>query len=338
MIGLRGRVLALGLVALLSSSGHAEVLLPPLPETAKRPSASAVRAAERAYARAGVAFEERDHRTALAEATTAWETLPNSSTALTRAVILGELDRHAEAFAAYLVAGDLGPNTDEASLIAAGLARHGAVMDPPHGWVTVVAQPAGALVEVDGVTFAAPRVIGVSAGRHRIHLSAAGHVRSHGGFEVRAGIGQRLEYELAAAPPPVVVEAPAPIVIKPDKPPQPRIIEWVLVGAGGAALIVGGVFHASALDAADDTKRYASPGAAGLEDDSRRLLHSAAMDDAESGRISAGALYGLGGALAITGVVLLLTDDDAAATDPDPPADATAVSVGPLGVTLSGGF
>jgi tetratricopeptide (TPR) repeat protein len=87
---------------------------------------------------------------------------------------------------------------------------------------------------------------------------------------------------------------------------------WVAIGGGAALLAGGGFFGWQALGKHDDADSFAADG----DEDAME----AAKDDGSRYALYADGLYVAGSAAAITGLVLLLTGDDAAASTATGPA------------------
>jgi len=325
--------MALALVSFLPlparAVGERAALLPDLPP-AREVSEADRAAAKRAYADVARAWGESDLPAALGYADEAFGAVPNASTAILRATILEALKRPEEAFSALLVASDLGPEPDERPKIDAGLATHGAALSPPMGWARVVVEPEGAEVTVDGVTFAAPRTIGLAVGAHAVRIAAAGCQPVTATLEVPAPQAVLASYRLAAEPAPVEPPAPepepAPLIIAPEpgpdltvrsggESPWSPVLPWTLLGGGVALVAVGGGMHGWAIQAADDTSKYANP-VEGLSDADRKSRFDQANEDMRLRGTLAYVFYGVGGAAAVTGAVLLILD----AVDDEPAA------------------
>jgi len=300
------------------------VILPDLPTRSTITEEEKDRA-EKAFNRAAQAYSDNDLDGALFAADAAFKYLPGANTALLRAIILGDKDRHREAFETYLTAHDLGPTAKERQRIEAGLAKHGKAANL--GWVVIAARPTDARVKLHGRSVPAGRTIGLSVGEHRVTVSADKHVDISAAFTIRAGIGQRLQYELPKKP----EKPPEP---KPEPEPGPRVLPWALIGSGVALVIAGGGLNAWALSAAEDTARYGVQMPT-LSETERRSRYDAAASDAEVGRALAGTLYALGTAAAIAGAVLFFVDDDEESTVKATPA---VVGVDGAGAALWGRF
>lgn len=124
----------------------------------------------------------------------------------------------------------------------------------------------------------------------------------------------------------------------PPPPPEPRDVlgpvGWALIGLGGAALIVGGVFGGLTL-----TEETATEEANSLDD---QQLH---LDRGGTYALTADILFGAGGALAVTGAILLIVRATRGGDDAGEGAEEPEVSWRPLmlggrglGLSLDGRF
>jgi hypothetical protein len=193
-----------------------------------------------------------------------------------------------------------------------------------------VAAPAGALVIVDGVERGKAPLSGrirVAAGvDHAVRIELDGTVLLE--RQVRVGGGEELLVDGRPAPAPepsAVATAPAPAPADDgtaERDRKLRIAGWAAVGVGGAAIIAGAVTGSLALSANGKVKD-ACPGndcpASQGDDVDRRDALAAGTD----------VLLFVGGAVAVTGAVLLIVFRDRES------ADAPAVSVAPI-ITPSG--
>ena len=321
------------------------VLLPDLPKKPQVTDADKATAKE-AYAAVEDAWSAGDLAKALQSADEAFRAVPNASTAILRATVLGELKRPREAFKALLVASDLDPTPQERAAIAEGLAKHGVALPSPMGWARVAVEPPDAEVLVDGVRFRAPRTVGLALGDHAVHVSAPGSVPADatlsvpaaGEVEARFRLEQEPVLPVAPDPPPVIVPSDEPIVTE-REPAAGRgtpVLPWVLVGGGAALIATGGGMHAWAIQAADDTSKYANT-VEGLSDDDRKKKFDQANDDMKLRGTLAYVFYGVGGAAAVAGAVLLILD--AVESDDAPVAfSPTAFPGGGGGILVRGGF
>ncbi|MDO9018348.1 MAG: PEGA domain-containing protein [Myxococcales bacterium] len=205
-----------------------------------------------------------------------------------------------------------------------------AVVDQHIGRLEVRGTPAGATVTVDGRVVGAlplPEALRVIAGTVTVAVRADGYVESSRSVAVPARTVVRETIELSpapvAAPPPVAAPAPARVSAEAPAPaastvappptsdaPAPggtqRVLGWTAVGLGGASLVGGLVAqlvyasHISNFNADPTCRIYEGmvTGNAGC---------AAEYDSAGTAQTLAWAGFAVGGALALTGVVLVLT-------------------------------
>jgi hypothetical protein len=298
------------------AAGDGAVLLPVLPPPAEITDEHR-ETATRAYADVERAWGEGDLEAALAAADESFAAVPNASTAVLRATVLAAMGRPAEAFAALLVASDLDPRPDERAAVAQGLATHGGTLAAPMGWARIVVDPPDAVVTLDDVAFRPPRTVGLSLGTHAVRVVAPGYQAVDATIEVLAAAAVDARYSLAPTPaaPPLDPAAPpldpASTPVLHARPPGGGgglgVAGWALVGGGVAIAAAGGGMHAWALQAADDTSKYAPP-IAGLDDAERERRFDRANEDMKLRGTLAYVFYGVGGAAAVTGAVLLILD------------------------------
>lgn len=335
--------LALGGTALAGTPGGPAPRIPALPDRDAL-GADARATAARAYEEASRRYGAGDSTGALPFADEAFHAVPNASTAVIQATILADLARPSEAFDALLVAADLDPTPEELTFIREGLAQHGPACVPPLGWARVAVAPDAARWTVDGAPAAGTRTVGLTAGEHLVVVEAAGFAPDTRTVTVRAGEEATLALTLTALPTPVpVVEVPPPVVEPPPVVAHPAaaaspwspVLPWTLLGGGVAVALTGVGMHVWAMEAADDTSTYGSP-VEGMSDDVRRKKFEDADDAMQLRGTLAYVFYGVGGAAAVAGSVLLILD----ATRPVP----SGVAVSPLalpggaGVSVGGGF
>ena len=318
------------LFALFPASVHSqEVVLPTLPAAAEPTDAAKARAS-RADAEARRKSAAGNLKGALVSADEAYEAVPNTSTALIRATLLGLLGRHREAFEMLLVAVDLGPTEEERPLILEGLAKEGPACSPPLGWGRTHVNAPSATLRLSGTEVPAGRALGLPAGEHPVTAEAPGFVPLSVTVVVEVGKEAALDFELSAARP-LAIPTPVPTTVKPT-PRRAPVVPWILVGSGGALLAGGLACHLLALDAAGDARHYSKP-IPGMEDATRKARYDSLESKATTRSIVAYALYGAGAAATVTGVVLLLVKRGDSRT-----GFRVQPVVGPGGFGIAGGF
>lgn len=314
------RGLALVVVLLTRGALAAEpppVIIPALPEPGPRAADASTRARV-AYEAASKSFYAGRIEAALPHAQTAWQAVPNTSSALIVATVLAELKRPCDALPYLLLAADLDPVGDEVELVAKLLGEQAARCAPGYGWLRVSVAPDGARLNLDDVALPAVRTIGVRVGAHALRAEADGHRPGARDVVVALGGATILDVTLEPLPEPVIapVVVPDPTIITRQPPPErDDTLPWIAVAGGGAALIAGGICFGVAIDEADHGASIVAasstpPSAA----DERALARShARTEDFEL----AGWIAGGVGVVALTlGIVWLTRDDELLAWQP----------------------
>ena len=217
-----------------------------------------------------------------------------------------------------------------------------------HGFVSVVSQPPGAVISVDGRPVGAmgdgvtPFLLFLEPGPHTVRLARTGYESVERNIKIAAGAIRALDVVLepgqasggsAGLQPVDVVEPEAPTVVKeaapvvaPEATPSgsSQAGQWSLIGGGGAVLAVGAVLTAlaasehSALEADQalllgDPEQYAALTPAERSAESaqwdERADKVSALQSASLGLYAAGAAALLGGVL-----WLVLVDEDEASS------------------------
>lgn len=138
----------------------------------------------------------------------------------------------------------------------------------------------------------APRTLHLPPGQHTVTVTAAGHLSETRTFDVEPG-GAPLA--IATTLKPVAIEPPPP----PPPPAPPRVerskLPWIVMGAGGALALGGGLYHATVLRG-----RWQD-----LEDTTDRAFYDGAGDEAwRSARRNTIILYSAAAVVLGTGVAL----------------------------------
>lgn len=249
------------------------------------------------YDKAAQAFEE------------AWKLAPTPTTALNLAQSLEGAGRPADALQWYdkvLAAEADGPRR--------GAAESGRAHLQAHGYLAVTCGPPGAALTVGALEGQCPTWGAyLPAGTHAVTLTAADRAPHRGEVEVAAGQRRELTLDLArevqvqvpmpasAAPLAVETQVPPPAEASPE-PAVPAWVAYTVMGLGGAALILGGVYYAQAADDIDQAPTGASAEAA--------KKRAALRDDFETHSTVAYGGLGAGAALLLGGGALLLFGGD----------------------------
>ncbi len=206
------------------------------------------------------------------------------------------------------------PSAQNASDVSAAIARYEARLAKKGvQQMTVLSTPSGATVSIDdtnlGVT---PGTFDLPPGRHRLTLILRGYDDVSAEVELAPDRSQDVMLTLSrtAAPsetttaPPVAVAPAAPPTVAPTPAPHADsthhglgIWPWVVTGAGVAAL--GGALTFEVLRASAEEDAKSDPTQVGYKDK---------LDKMESRRTTARVLAGVGGALVVTGGVMLTLD------------------------------
>jgi hypothetical protein len=177
--------------------------------------------------------------------------------------------------------------------LAATLAQRGVQQ------LTVLTTPAGAAVTVDDRQIGtAPLTVELAPGRHHAHLELPGYRAADRDFVLDARLPQDLVVPLealsgaspAAAPPPA---SPPPVAPRPME-RRFGVAPYIVLGAGGATLLGALGFELGRRSAESDAKTEP------------QLEYEQHYDAMQSRQTTARVLLGVGGALAVTGGVLLL--------------------------------
>jgi hypothetical protein len=173
-----------------------------------------------------------------------------------------------------------------------------------HVAVDFVTVPAGASLDIDvlhgDITPTAPAVVWLPEGDHTITATLPGRLPETRTVTITAedvaGHPRKsVTLTLDAEPPPVKVEPPPPEPVPVPPASNRRRNGWLAVGVGGAMLAAGGVMHAITYQ--DRTELAALSGDA--YDDKYPTFRNE--------RAVTYSLYGIGGAAAIAGAIMILT-------------------------------
>jgi hypothetical protein len=182
---------------------------------------------------------------------------------------------------------------------------------------TFTTDPAGASILIDGVKQegVTPLAVELTPGKHALEVTRDGYEKTVAEIDVAGGSNVEQPINLIEIVAPTTNEA-APVVAKKEE--SSMVPAYVTLGLGGAGLIAGTIFGILALDA--QSKYKANPSAA-------------LADETERNAIIADMSFGLAVTLGVTGIVLLTSGDQDAATT----AKAGKVLVAPYGGPTGGG-
>jgi hypothetical protein len=319
---MRAWISALGFTALTTFPLHSavagspqDVWVVPLPKAEAVSDIDRDRAGK-AFERAQAAYAKGQAAKALEAMEYAYKTVPNASTAMTRAFILGALGRHREALEGYLVAANLDPTEEEHQTIDAGFKKHGQALELAVVEVAVI--PHDAAITVNGRALEGRTFVAVTPGDHTVRAEAAGHRPMEVGLAVVAGVFTVVDRTLERLP---VVEAPKPEV-KPTPPvtpdpttavaetpsSKPQVAEWVLTASGVGAVVAGGVLLERAVSKHKDTSEQITDGTID------QGAHARAGTEINGFWIAGWVLVGAGAAALGVGILLFALPD----ADPEP--------------------
>jgi hypothetical protein len=233
----------------------------------------------------------------------------------------------------------LGEETDPAGQ-ERGRTRLTEVMERMPGSIEVRVVPADAVVEIDGQR--ATGLVTATPGTHSVAVSREGFRPHAATLEVKPGQAVAVPVDLVALPAadpvrPAPEPVPAPIVVEKKARPASRITpwQWVAIGGGAACVVVGGVLTKLAMD--DRGRVDSATRVDGVVTGMSQVAADDLVKKARTKDAASWALYGVGGAAIVTGVVLAVVD---ATRGREPAAPAVGVGVIPGGLSfgLSGGF
>ena len=205
------------------------------------------------------------------------------------------------------------PNAQNATDVAAAIARYEARLAKKGvQQVTVLSTPSGATVSVDEATLGiTPGTFDLPPGHHRLTLLLRGYEDASTEFELAPDRAQDVVLALSRSATPAEPNGLAAVAATPTTPPpappethqaEPAhgglgVWPWVVTGAGVVAL--GGALTFELLRASAEKDAKNDPTQIGYKDK---------LDTMESRRTTARVLAGVGGALVVTGGVMLTVD------------------------------
>jgi len=154
--------------------------------------------------------------------------------------------------------------------------------------------------------------------------------------DLKAAEGATLTIEIPALVAVVkdIVQPPPPPIVDNSKRRKRHIIGATVIGAGVAAVVVGGIFGVSARSKFDDAKQTCG-GSIDSCDPDRLMEAQGQVDDSRKAANLSSIMFGAGGALVVTGVVIWIT---APSLEKRGVAIAPAVEPGAAGFVVSGRF
>lgn len=207
---------------------------------------------------------------------------------------------------------------------------------PLPGQLSVDCPCPGARLSIDGAEVSELPLhspVELAAGRHAVEILAGGFERYTTIVEIRPGTSEDLSVSLVALPArasePLPTRVPVETVAAPSRGPKISPWQWVMVGTGAAIVAAGGAFSGlAARDRAEITDSTRSGNVVtGLTLPEAQALASRAKTRDRA----AYALYAVGGAVAMTGIVLAIIDTTRGRAVSGPTVSAAPV---PEGVVL----
>ena len=194
--------------------------------------------------------------------------------------------------------------------------------------LTVLSTPSGAAVSIDNAQVGtAPVTLELAPGQHLVRLELPGYARKQVEFllDARSPQDVALQLESLTAPPAAVTPAavtpaaisPSPVLAPPRRERPFGVVPWIVMGAGGVGLLGALGFELGRRSAESDAKG------------DTQLAYQDHYDTMHGRQTSARVLLGVGGALVVTGGVLL------ALNRPKQPEAAVALACGPGSCGLS---
>lgn len=158
-------------------------------------------AAGRAFKTARKHYKANRFSEALTAALAGWRAAPSDKAAHIVAVILVAVDRPCEAVG-YLLSGlDTSPAAAGRKALEETLAEACTVCSKGMGWTTLVSARKDIEVTLGNRTFRTPQSVALVAGKHRVSVSAPGHITEMREISIRPGAGERTELALLRIPP-----------------------------------------------------------------------------------------------------------------------------------------
>ncbi len=257
-------------------------------------------------------YRKGDYAGAAAEFKAALAIYASPKLAYSCAERAGQVDDAIRAYERYL---ELAPKATDRGEVDALLGSLRERQQKSLSSVAIVTRPAGAAIFVDGAEKAeaktTPTTIRLPAGAHTLRFTVEGYQPHDQTLQVLQGKSATVEADLEPATK-AVAPAPEPASPPPTGASPLRVAGWTALGLGIVGAGVGTWFALDANDAAES--------ATGKTGSDREDL----KDRYETGQTVGGVGLGVGGALLVTGVVLLLLPDGEASAAVHPGGGAIA--------------
>lgn len=311
-VGTTRRCLAALLSALLASGSLAPTLAfaqqnkaaATKPAKPTKADEEAKRNAARAhYAGAEEKLKAGDYAGAYEGYKAANDLLPAPITMFKMALCQDELGKVADAisgYEAFLASTEPGSSSERATEAERRIAE---LKKKLPATVALKSDPAGASIEVDGAAAqgVTPIDLELSPGRHTLRITLPGYDPAEKELDAAPGGSHELALTLTATPVEVAAAEPTPSEPSPaaeaSAPESSNLVPYVLLGLAGAGVITGGVFGVKAMQAKSDF------------DKGEKTAGKA--DEIDRSALVADMAFGAALTFGVTGLVLLLTNDEA---------------------------
>lgn len=326
-VGTTRRCLAVLLSALLTSGSLTPAVAWAQAKPATTKSTKAAKADEEAkrqaarqhYSAGEEALKAGDFAAAHREYKAANDLLPAPITMFKMAFCHDKLEQVAEAIASYEAFLAANPPGTSAERVAEAEGRITELKKKLPATVALRTDPAGAVIEVDGVAHdgVTPIDLKVSPGRHTLRLTLSGYETLEQELNAAPGASEEVSITLVPSPAPLAQAEPepstdaAPIAKEASTAEKSNLVPYVLLGLAGAGVVVGGVFGVKAMQSKSEfDKGDKTP---------------AKADEIDRSALVADMAFGAALTFGVTGLVLLLANDG--------PAEVTAAKSGSIQVS-----
>jgi hypothetical protein len=303
------------------------------PAIAAKPDPKAQKGAKKALADGEKAYKTADFATALTRFEESEALLPSAAAEYWIADCLDKLGRLDEALPAYnrFLANPTQDKTlaDKRTTAEARVAQLKATVP---GEINVITKPEHASVMVDGQAQPGqtPMPLKLSPGEHKIVVTAPGYEPREITVVASAAVKGEQKVDLVEIPPPPPAPPPPPPPASAPPPPAPppappsMTPAYVTLGVAGVATVVGTYFGIRALSAKSDYNDHPT---------------SDKADKVENSALVADMAFGVAITLGVTGIVLLTSPEEPAATPTAKAVDQKPkLRVSPWATPKSGGL
>lgn len=267
---------------------------------AGKPSAEARARAREAYGEGQKLFEAEKYEQAKASFEEAFEAIPNPVVLVSIAECQKRLGEAAEAVATFERYLEMKPDAKDRASVEEKIEE---IKNLP-ATLEIFTDPPGAAVRIDGEDTgkSTPAEIELAPGEHSVELTVSSGESVTRTVNAEFGKRHELRVELGAEEAIVDPFAEGPAAVQePEQEPEtrtdegPSIVPWVVIGVGGAALVAGTVMGVMALAKESDFNDKPTEDSA---------------DAGERLALFTDVAFGVGAVAVITGLVLLLTEEE----------------------------